>query len=282
VVEPYRNVKSNIRDAYQKALQLNPNQPEALMSKAIDTRWCTWDWREVRSLFEKAMYAAPNNPHVLTQYASRYYRDLGSFDKAKNLLWRAIDIDPLNAAPRSALAYVLRYDLQFKESIEQAELAIRLSPQYGFANLCLVLTMIADRQFAQAEERLTILEGFIGTEHPMSLQCRGRLYASKGEVDNARRIKQTLIERYKKTAHELYQPSIAEICIALEEFEEGVSWLEKSLDNQISQIVVSRVSAPLMNNKHPEILEQARVQAFLKKMNLDDDSIQDLKDDGLL
>ena len=107
-MEPYREVSSIIQASYQKALTLNPLQPEALMAKAVDTRWRTWDWREVHSLFEQALNAAPNNPHVLTQYAARYYRDRGNFVKAENLLWRAVDIDPLNVGPRSALSYVLR------------------------------------------------------------------------------------------------------------------------------------------------------------------------------
>lgn len=282
VVDPYGTVASSIRSSYEKALQNNPDQPEALMSKAIDIRWQNWDWREVHSMFEKAMLSAPNDPHVLTQYASRYFRDLGNQQKARQLLWRAIDIDPLNTGPRSALAFVYRYELNFKASIEQAEIAIRLSPQYGFANLCLILTLISDGQFARPEKRLIAVEKFIGKEHPLSLQARGRLYASMGKSTETGKVLDILFNLYEKTSQEVYQPALAQIFIAMGELEDGISWYEKALQNKISSVIVSRAGAPLMDINKPNLLSEPLFQNFLSKMNLDNESVQVLEDEGLL
>ena len=189
---------------------------------------------------------------------------------------------PLNAAPRSALAFIYRYELNFKASIEQAEIAIRLSPQYGFANLCLILTLIADRQFARAEKRLIAVEKFIGEEHPLSLQARGRLYASMGKLAEAGKVLDILFKLYDKTSQEVYQPAIAQIYIAMGELEDGISWYEKTLQNQISSVIVSRASAPLMDINKPNLLAEPLFQKFLSKMSLDDESVEKLKDEGLL
>lgn len=275
--EPYSAVSTVIRESYQKALTLNPLQPEALMAKAVDTRWRSWNWREVYWLFEQALNAAPNNPHVLTQYASRYYRDLGSLEKAENLLWRAIDIDPLNAGPRSAICYVLRYAGKHKEAIEEAELAIRLNPQYSFAHYGLILALISDQQYAKAMEKIEHAEGFLGVDSPLMLSSRGRLYGHTGKLDEANRMKNRLIELSQGSNGRQCLTCIGWVCIAMGEIEEGISWLDKTLEAQISQVVVARATAQSMT----ESFSEPAFQAFLAKMNLDDESIAGLKEEGL-
>ena len=109
IVAPYRNSRSEIRRSYKAALAINPFQEEALMAKAIDVRWQSWDWTKVRAIFERALTSAPNCPHVLSQFACRFYRDLCVFDMAQYLLERAVTLDPINAAPRESLSFVLRY-----------------------------------------------------------------------------------------------------------------------------------------------------------------------------
>lgn len=62
VTLPYGSIESTIEKSYQAALTINPFQEEALMAKAISVRWQSWDWRKVRSMFERALAAAPNWP----------------------------------------------------------------------------------------------------------------------------------------------------------------------------------------------------------------------------
>ena len=281
-VKSYTEVSAKIRQCYQRALALNQTQPEALMAKAVDTRWQTWDWFRVRALFETALIAAPNNPTVLTQYACRFYRDLGDLDKAEELLLRALDIDPLNAGPRSALSYVLRYNGKLMEAIKQSELAIQLSPQYGFAHLGLILALIAGHEYATAQQKIDVAKTFLDPDFSSILQCQARLYAQSGDVENARQIKDKMTEfAYGKDGFH-YHADIGWVCLSLGELDEGVSWFNQTLDSQNSQILVARVAINFANDRYQSFLQTPSYQAFLRRMKLDDKSILLLKAEGLI
>lgn len=281
-VQPYAEVAADSRNYFQKALALNPAQPEALMAKAIDTRWRTWDWRAVRELFEQALQAAPNNPTVLQQYATRFYRDLGSLDKAEELLLRAIAIDPLNAGPRSALSYVLRYNRRPGEAIKQSELAIQLSPRYVYAHLGLILALIAEHEYQRALERITVAEGFLGADFSPMLECRARLHAQAGDIEQARVIKDKMAALANGANGFHYQADVGWTCIALGDLKEAVHWLNRSLDAHNSQVLVARAAIDVINDRRCANLREPLYQNFLRRMNMDDDYVNALKSDGLL
>jgi hypothetical protein len=61
----------------------------------------------------------------------------------------------------------------------------------------------------------------------------------------------------------------------------SVSWLEKSLDKQISQVLNTRVFVQIIDGPEGNCLGNPLLQGFLKKMNLDDVSIDRYRADGL-
>ncbi len=280
VDEPYASVAPKVRRSFQAALAVNPLQPEALMAKAIDVRWRTWDWLEVRALFEQALRVAPNDPHVLTHYAVRFFRDLGRLATAEAMLRRAVEIDPLNPTPRASLSYVLRFGGRYGEAAAQAERAVRMNPEHGWALQGCVLALAFDGRFAEAHAALERAERASGPDHLMTLESRARLYVLQGDEGRARAVLARIAELSRAPGGVIYCDAAGWVCLELGEIEEGVRWLTRAIEAGVSASVGARVCALPIERRRPGLTASPAFQGFLRKMRLDDASLAELADAG--
>lgn len=281
ITESYRSSQSAIRKSYEAALATNPFQEEALMAKAIAVRWQSWDWFRIKSIFDRALTAAPNCPHVLTQFACRFYRDLGIFDKAQRLLECAVTLDPVNAAPRASLSFVLRYQRQYEAALEEAEKAISINSAHGFANFAKILSLISLKKFSEASAVIEKNELRLGPEDTLILNCRARLHCAAGDTGKTKMAIEHVTRRSQQLGGEQYMPLLAWIHMLQGDIEQSVSWLEKSLDQQVSQVLNTRAFAQILDGPEGTYLANPVLQNFLKRMNLDDASIHEYRDAGL-
>jgi tetratricopeptide (TPR) repeat protein len=231
----------------------------------------------VRSLFERAMAASPNCPHVLTQYATRYYRDLGFFDEAEDLVQQAIRLDPVNPGHRASMAFVLRYQRRFEDALEAAQRAIALAPHHGYANLAAILALLSMGDFKAAERHIRTLEQFLNPDDVLVTNAWGRFYAASGQIERALTYKEDIKHRSVQPGGERFTPLIGWICLMLEEPSEAAYWFGIALDHQISQVLTSRAFAHVLPYNP---LKDADFQRFLSRMNLDDESIRTLRGDA--
>lgn len=270
ISEPYCENAEAIRTAFESALSSNPFQAEALVAKAIAVRAETWDWAAVKSMFEKAMAAAPNCPQVLIQFATRYYRATCQFDEAERLLEKAIALDPINPGPHSSLSFVLRYTKRFEESLEEAERALAINPQHGYANLSKILGLASLEEFDRAQAQVRTLQTFLPGDDLLLMNCIGRLHAAMGDIESARRYVDQVRLRGSRPDGAKYLPLAGWIELILGNVEAAVPWLDAALDRRISQVVNVRNFVDILPHsqlRHPEI------QRLLGRMNLDDASV---------
>ncbi|MBM4385901.1 MAG: hypothetical protein FJ091_21345 [Deltaproteobacteria bacterium] len=277
---PYPHVSERVRSEYQRALALDPLQPEALMAKALDVRWRSWDWAEMRLLFEQALRVAPGDPHVLAHYAARFYRELGELGTAERMLRRALALDANNVTTLVLLASVLRFRGEFAASREEASRAREASPHHSWALLALALASLEANDFAAAGETLREMQSLAGIDHRMTLEMRGRLEARSGDEARARKT----LARMRSFAREdaIYAEAIAWVCFELGELEEGAAWLERALDQGASACSLARVCMLPIEARRPGLLASPRFQAVLARMHLDDASLARLAAEGVL
>ena len=83
----------------EKAVNLDPNNPDAIVASAISL-YVKQDTSRFVELIEKALSVNPNHPRSLQMYSMQLQRE-GEFDKAIAYVKQAIDIDPAS-----------RYDLE--------------------------------------------------------------------------------------------------------------------------------------------------------------------------
>jgi serine/threonine-protein kinase len=277
--EPYPRVAERVRASLQRALALDPLQPEALMAKAIDVRWRSWDWLEVRQLFEQALHVAPGDPHVLAHFAARYFRDLGELGVAERLLRRASEIDPLNPMPRAQLSSVLRFSGDARGARDEAERALALSPSHSWALQAALLAQIEASDFAGADATLRQVAAAAGIDHRMTLEARGRLEARSGHAASARKT----LARLRSFAREnaIYTDAAAWVCFELGEIDEGAEWLERGIAAGVAACATARACA-LPIDARTQLLRAPRFQAALARMRLDDVSLAALAAEGAL
>lgn len=280
ISEPYHRGAEEIRSRYETALAVNPFQEEALMAKAIDVRWQTWDWAAVKAQFELALSAAPNCPHVLVQYAARFYRDLCQFESAQQLLERAVSLDPINAAPRTSLAFNLRYQGRFEEALEQLDRALLISPEHGYGLLGKVLTLLSLERYGEAMQLAAAVEDRLGPDDLLTLNLNARSHASAGNVKEARRYAKRVTVLAASGGGEKFHALLGWIELLLGNTEEGIHWLSIALENQISQVLNSRAFMQIL--PYEGVLRQTHVQSFLARMNMDDKSLADLRSRGVI
>ncbi|HIG40857.1 MAG: hypothetical protein ABGY96_01330 [bacterium] len=243
------------------------------MSKAIAVRWETWDWLAVKSMFDKAMASAPGCANVLTQFATRYYRDTCQFDVAVNLLNRAIHLDPISAGPTTSLSYTLRYQGNFESALVEADRALAINPQHGYARLAKMLALVSLCDYAGAYDYLDKITSSLPEDDLMVMNCRGRLYASTGATEKSTRFLNRVKKLAKTSGGEMYAPLAGWITMIEGDFEQAITWMQIALDNRISQVLNVRAFAQILPNSP---LRDADFQRFLTQLNLDDQSVSNL------
>jgi len=232
-------------------------------------------------MFERALAAAPNCPHVLTQFACRFYRDLCEFHKAQELLEKAVTLDPINAGPRASLSFVLRYQGRYEAALNEAEKAISINPTHGYANLSKIFSLISLREFSQASEMIKRMERIAGVGDTQLLNCSSRFYLISGDAAKANQTLKEIIRLSQQTHGEQFMPLAGWFYMIQGDVEQAVFWLEKSFEHRISQVLNTRPFAQILNDKQCSLLNNPLLQTFLRKMNLDDQSLSHYRQSGL-
>ncbi|MBT4494154.1 MAG: tetratricopeptide repeat protein [Gammaproteobacteria bacterium] len=280
VSEPYHQNEATIRSHIDAALRGNPFQGEALMAKAINIRWNTWDWAVVRAQFDRALAAAPNCPHVMAQFAIRFFRDLGQFEIAAGLLEQAVKIDPINAGPRTSLGYNLRYQGKIDEALEQFDRALAISKDHGYALLGKMLALLSGGRFEEASILLASIESLLGREDLLSLNARGRFLACSGDCSGAQQLQRKIIKLSQAAGGDKHLALPGWMQALQGNIEEAIYWLNLAREKEISQVLTSRAFFDILPGG--SVLHREDVQIFLKTMSLDDESLAALDRRGLL
>src|SRR5438874_2264621 len=112
VVMPSKEAVVKEKEFAQKALELDPELPEAHLSLACALGGA-FDWRNAQIEFDRAIKLNPNLAWAYEIYAW-FVGGVGRLDEAMSKDKKAIELDPLNSFFQSALAYYLyharRYD----------------------------------------------------------------------------------------------------------------------------------------------------------------------------
>jgi eukaryotic-like serine/threonine-protein kinase len=116
VIEGYRNA----REAVDRALEIQPNLPEAHVMLSIIQRMHEWDWEGSERSGRRALELAPGDAIVLRS-AGLLAESAGRFDEAERYIRKAIEQDPLNPAAYSSLGHLFR----IMDRLPEAEAAYR-------------------------------------------------------------------------------------------------------------------------------------------------------------
>jgi TolB-like protein/Tfp pilus assembly protein PilF/Flp pilus assembly protein TadD len=201
------------RASIARALAIDPNQPEALASRAISASIYEWDIDELLKRSARAIAADPSHVRARAERAIGLacLHTSGTSWHAEVLaeVERARTLDPLNAWVAAIQGFVQYLVGHSDEGIENARRAIELDPGNFTAHWVHVSALAHagrdDEALAAAEPALAM-----SGRHPMILTTIAAIYFDRGEQQKAEAIRGELAERAAST----FVGSAARACAA--------------------------------------------------------------------
>lgn len=126
-------IVESIREAAQRAVELDPDLPAAHRLFGEYYRWHAQDGSRARASFQRARDLDPDNVQALRGLAAM---DMyaGDFDAARLNLYRAAELDPLDGEGQRMAAVVAIYTRRFDEAeVHVRRAATRYAPDFGSA-----------------------------------------------------------------------------------------------------------------------------------------------------
>src|SRR5438309_6890945 len=258
VVMPSKEAVVKEKEFAQKALELDPELPEAHLSLACALGGA-FDWRNAQIEFDRAIELNPNLAWAYEIYAW-FLGGVGRLDEAIAKDKKAIELDPLNSFFQSALAYYLYHARRYDDAMVQVRKTLELDPTSTLAHNLLGRCLLGkgDPAGAIAEfQRSKIVvtgawyQGLLGYAYGMS-----------GDRPKAEQMIRELEEMAKRQY--VSSTAFAMIYLGLGEKEKALDWLDKSYQDQESACWYLTVD-PIYDS----VRNEPRFQALVKKVRLD-------------
>ena len=258
VMMPSKEAVVKEKEFAQKALELDPELPEAHLSLACAFGGA-FDWQNAQIEFDRAIKLNPNLAWAYEIYAW-FLCGLGRLDEAIAKDKKAIELDPLNSFFQSALAYFLYHARRYDDAIVQIGKTLELDPTSTMARhllgCCLLWKGDAAGAIAEFQRSKIVVTG------AWYQGLLGYAYAISGDQSKAEQILGELEELAK---HQYVNTSaFAAIYLGLGEKEKALDWLDKCYENQESACWLLKVD-PIYDT----IRNEPRFQAILKKVGLE-------------
>src|SRR2546426_2139467 len=253
VVMPSKEAVVKEKEFAQKALELDPELPEAHLSLACALGGA-FDWRNAQIEFDRAIELNPNLAWAYEIYAW-FLGGLGRLDEAIAKDKKAIELDPLNSFFQSALAYFLYHARRYDDAIVQIKKTLELDPASTLGRHLLGCCLLwkGDTAGAIAEfQRSKIV--VTGAWYQGLL---GYAYAISGDRPKAEQMLRELEEMAKRQY--VSSTAFAMIYLGLGEKEKALDWLDKSYQDQESACWYLTVD-PIYDSVRNEPRFQALVQ----------------------
>jgi serine/threonine-protein kinase len=244
-----------------KALELDPDLPDAHGILAGVQTMYEWDWQGAERSLRRALELRPNDPGFRSGYGWLLVV-LGRLREATPHLDRAHQLDPLSMHGEVTSVWPLYYGHRYDEAIAALRKTVATDSSFVGAQFRLGEAYMHKGEFGPAEARLQAARALIG-DHPDVLGRLGYLYAKSGRRQKAQVIADTLRARYQKgRSDEPYDLAI--VYIGLGDKEKALDWLDTAYAERSSWMVFAKVSPEL-----DALRSEPRFQGLLRQLHLD-------------
>jgi TolB-like protein/DNA-binding winged helix-turn-helix (wHTH) protein/Tfp pilus assembly protein PilF len=241
------------RDAAERALELDPDLPEANAAMGSIQMWVDWDWDASQASYDRALAVEPGNISAL-RGAARLAADLGRFDQALLLARQAVERDPLNPRSQRLAGDIARYAGRLDEALAAFEKAAELDPHGPLVEISIGWVYL---ERSRPQEALAAMEQEKGPEYRLPGFAMAYHALLRGKESDA-----ALAETIKNYGDSgAFQ--IAEVYAFRGEIDSALYWLERAYAQRDGALTVIK-GDPLLKSLEPD----ARYNALLKRMHL--------------
>jgi tetratricopeptide (TPR) repeat protein len=245
------------KQAVERALELDPEQPDAHCVLAFAKLVFDFDWEGSEAEFQRTLELSPNHADAWDLYG-RLCSALERHEEGIAMARRAQELDPL--AHRLDVATALLRAGRAAEALEVATQAITFQPDYARGHATRGWVLI---KLGRQAEGLAALERAVALSpgDPLWLAQLGQAYAEAGQTERARGLLQDLEEQARTRYVAPYH--LAYLYTGLGQWDRAMECLETAYQQRAGSVYGIKGSfllAPLRS--HP------RFQALLRKMRL--------------
>ena len=243
-----------------KALDLDPQLPEANLGYAIQLTWQHFDWDRADAAFERALELNPSYAEAHMFY-SHYLGIVGRMDESTAHMQLALQLDPLNPFVHGLHATQLILIDDFEGALKVAEEVLASAPGFGFGynNVWIASNILGDhdRAISAAANFFRHTRG-----HPTAADAIERVYDGTNYSESLIHAAEILTE-HAKTTH-VAPLDIGFLYEQAGEIEKAIDWFEISFRERDPD-------APYMGaiSKIPGLNANPRYQQLLRDMKLD-------------
>lgn len=235
------------RAAAQKAVDIDPTLAEGYTSRAFVKLAFDWDWLGAQADFKKALELNPKYPTAHQWYAS-YLVQMGKFDKAKQEIEQAQQLDPLSPIINSNAGLYSYFEHRYDDAILQYQKTLELDPDFWVAHHYLGLAYakkgMADEAIRELRNSLhspgegPLKEGVV-EDDPEVAASLGFAYGLAGKQVEA----EAILKRLKSLSERRYVSGLylAIIYTGLKDKDRAIEYLNKAYEGRHPGLVLIRV-----------------------------------------
>ncbi|HZJ43327.1 MAG TPA: protein kinase [Pyrinomonadaceae bacterium] len=233
--------------AAQKAVDADSSLAEAYTSRAFVRLSYDWDWVGAESDFQQALKLNSKYPTAHQWYAS-YLMQMGKFNRAKEEIEKAYNLDPLSPIISSNAGLYSYYEHNYDDAISKYKLTLQSDPDFWVARHYLALAHVQKGMYNEAVSGLRALikapasgpipDQVIADETEASASL-GFAYAMSGKRAEALAI----LEQLRSLARRRYVSSIylATVYAGLKDNDRAIEYLNAAYETRHPGLVLIRI-----------------------------------------
>ena len=255
-VMPAKETYPNARAAITKALELDPDLPEARTSLAYLRHFYEWDWSAAEQEYKSALALNPNYATAHQWYAE-LLAAMGRHDEALASIARAQELDPHSLIVDAVEALILYMAGRYDEAIEKCLKVIELDPNFPEVYEYLKRSYDQKGAYADAIAARQTRRRLLGGDVTVTRALRDAAAATSPHEYWRNRKAQELLE----ARNEGLQPyEFAEILAQTGDAAGALDWLERACAENDFMTVYIRVAPNLAS-----LRGEARYQQLLQR-----------------
>jgi TolB-like protein/DNA-binding winged helix-turn-helix (wHTH) protein/Tfp pilus assembly protein PilF len=179
-----QDAREPIRQAIQKALELDPNSASAHATMGDVALLFDWDWPAAKAEYDRALELNPNLPDAHLAYEI-YLATLGRHDEAIAHARQAFLTDPLAVETRTWTLWVNYFSGHLQETVDEAKRTLEIEPQ---AALPYALLAVASADLGRKDEAVQAAQNALrlGGDSGSVIATAASAFARAGEKARAR------------------------------------------------------------------------------------------------
>jgi len=251
------------RSAAQKAIELDPANPEAHIYLADAMVTVSYDWAGAQGEIQKALALNTNDPSA-HEWNGIFLLIQGRFEPAVEELRTAAELDPLNAEYLMKLGSALMEARRPVEAENQLKAAIALDPSSDLAHIALAKVYDANKRYADAIDEATSAF-FLRGQRDQALKIKSVYEQSGYEAAKQTALREHLNYMLALGKERYVSPyEIAAIYASLGEKQQSLTWLETAYQQRDVQLPCLKQSR---NGVFANLRDEPRFQAILKSIH---------------